>query len=204
MYLNPNTHTQGDLSLIYNPATKVVSVDDIKAHLRIDTSDEDSLLGVYIDAATEMAEHYCNRHFITHEYRLYFNDVTSSASLIYPDCTLLSVVASEGVTAVYPVNWVDSDNVEQGSYDAYIDAYSNPSIAYLSSDFTSTTLKDNAANVFWFNYSTGFGASATNVPEAIKQAIKLIVSDMYYFREDRKRKFPMASEILLQPYKCYH
>ena len=37
----------------------------------------------------------------------------------------------------------------------------------------------------------------------IKQAIKLIAGDLYYFREDRKRQFPMASEILLQPYKCY-
>ena len=44
---------------------------------------------------------------------------------------------------------------------------------------------------------------ATDIPDAIKQAIKLIASDMYYFREDRKRAFPMASEILLQPYKCY-
>mgnify|MGYP003636298182 CR=1 FL=1 len=176
MYLNPNTHTQGDLVLSTNPTTQVVSVTDIKAHLRIDTSDEDSLLGVYIDAATEMAEHFCGRHFITHDYKLYFNQVQSVASLIYPDCTLLSVVASGEVTAVYPVNWVDS----------------------------SPTLKDNLANVFWYEFKTGFGDASTDVPEAIKQAIKLIVSDMYYFREDRKRKFPMASEILLQPYKCYH
>ena len=198
MYLNPNTHTQGDLSLIDNPATKVVSVDDIKAHLRIDTSDENDLLGVYIDAATEMAEHYCNRHFITHEYRLYFNDVTSSASLIYPDCVLKN---NGGQTCV---NWIDVNGAAQGNNEAYIDSYSNPSLVYLSSDFTNPTLKDNLANVFWYEFKTGFGDVSTDVPEAIKQAIKLIVSDMYYFREDRKRKFPMASEILLQPYKCYH
>ena len=195
MYLNPNTHTQGDLVLSTNPSTQVVSVDDIKAHLRIDTSDENSLLGVYIDAATEMAEHYCNRHFITHDYRLYFNQVESVASLIYPDCTL---------NATRPINWIDTSGNTIASLSAYIDTYSNPSIVYLNSDFTVPALKENAANVFWFDFSTGFGAAATDVPEAIKQAIKLIVSDMYYFREDRKRKFPMASEILLQPYKCYH
>ena len=195
MYLNPNTHTQGDLVLSTNPSTQVVSVSDIKAHLRIDTSDEDSLLGVYIDAATEMAEHFCNRHFITHDYKLYFNQVQSVASLNFPDCTLDSVNS---------VNWIDTNEATQSSLLAYIDAYSNPSIVYLNSDFISPALKDNAANVFWFDFSTGFGATATDVPEAIKQAIKLIVSDMYYFREDRKRKFPMASEILLQPYKCYH
>jgi len=206
MYLNPNTNIQGDLVLVDNPSTKVVSVTDIKAHLRIDTSDEDDLLGVYIDAATEMAEHFCNRHFITHEYSLYFNSVKPQASLIFPDCTLINVEADPGppiVAAEYAVNWVDTDGNTQGSHNAYIDAHSNPSIVYLNSDFTSPTLKSNAANTFWFEFKTGFGG-VTDVPEAIKQAIKLIVSDMYYFREDRKRRFPMASEILLQPYKCYH
>lgn len=198
MYLNPNTNIQGDLVLIDNPSTKVVSVTDIKAHLRIDTSDEDDLLGAYIDAATEMAENFCGRHFITHEYKLSFNNVTSVASLIYPDC----VLKTEGDNN--PIHWIDAAGAEQESPDAYIDAYSNPSIVYLNSDFTSPTLKDNSANSFWYEFKTGFGSADTDVPEAIKQAIKLIVSDMYYFREDRKRKFPMASEILLQPYKCYH
>ena len=75
MYLDPNTNIQGDLVLTGDAATDVVSVAEIKSHLRIDTSDEDTLLGVYIDAATEMAENYCGRHFITHEYKLYFNNV---------------------------------------------------------------------------------------------------------------------------------
>lgn len=194
MYLNPNLNTQGDLILSDNPATKVVSVTDIKSHLRIDTSDEDDLLGVYIDAATEMAENYCGRHFITHEYKLYFTSVRSTASLVFPDCTLTAA----------PVNWVDSNGVAQSSTDAYIDAYSNPSIVYLKSTFTTPSLLDNASNVFWYKFDTGFGAAASDVPQAIHQAIKLIVSDMYFFREDRKRSFPMASEILLQPYKCYH
>jgi len=198
MYLDPNYNIQGDLVVLDNPTTKVVSVTEIKSHLRIDTSDEDTLLGVYIDAATEMAENYCGRHFITHEYKLYFNSVKSQASLIFPDCTLKTSGPNN------PVKWIDSTGTTQGSDDAYIDAHSNPSIVYLSSDFTTPTLQSNAANTFWFEFKTGFGDAESDVPEAIKQAIKLIVSDMYYFREDRKRAFPMASEILLQPYKCYH
>ena len=194
MYLNPNL--QGDLVLATNPTTKVVSVTDVKSHLRIDTSDEDTLLGLYIDAATEMAENFCGRHFITHDYKLYFDSVTSVASLVYPDCAL------DGVN---PVNWMDNDTDSQFfSTKAHIDAASNPSIVYLNSDFPSVTLKSDKSNVFWFNFSTGFGSASADIPEAIKQAIKLIVADMYYFREDRKRTFPMTSEILLQPYKCYY
>lgn len=198
MYLDPNDNKQGDLVLVDNPATKVVSVDDIKAQLRIDSSDEDTLLGYYIDAATDMAENYCNRHFITHQYKLYFNEQVNKASLIFPNCTLEEAGSNK------PVNWIDANDAAQSSDKAYIDAFSNPSLVYLSSDFPGTTLKDNAANTFYFWFNTGYGAASSDVPEAIKQAIKLIVADMYYFREDRKRQFPMASQILLQPYKCYH
>jgi len=193
MYLNPNL--QGDLVLATDITTKVVSVDDMKSHLRIDTSDEDTLLGLYIDAATEMAENFCNRHFLRHSYHLYFNEQTSEASLLFPDSVL---------DATKPVNWIDANGGAQSSTESYLNAHNNPSIAYLSSDFVSVTLKPNALNTFWFKFSTGMGSSATDIPEAIKQAIKLIVADMYYFREDRKRTFPMTSEILLQPYKCYY
>ena len=198
MYLDPNDNKQGDSVLVDNPATKVVSVTDIKAQLRIDSSDEDTLLGYYIDAATDMAENYCNRHFITHQYKLYFNEQVQTASLIFPNCTLEETGSNK------PINWVDENGAAQSSDKAYIDAFSNPSLVYLSSDFPGTTLKDNAANTFYFWFNTGYGTASTDVPEAIKQAIKLIVADMYYFREDRKRQFPMASQILLQPYKCYH
>jgi len=206
MYLDPNDNKQGDLVLVDNPATKVVSVDDIKAQLRIDSSDEDTLLGYYIDAATDMAENYCNRHFITHQYKLYFNEQVNKASLIFPNCTLVDVDATiePEAAAKRPVNWTDANGTAQESDKAYIDAFSNPSLVYLSSDFPGTTLKDNAANTFYFWFNTGYGSASADVPEAIKQAIKLIVADMYYFREDRKRQFPMASQILLQPYKCYH
>lgn len=198
MYLDPNDNKQGDLVLVNDPSTKVVSVDDIKAQLRIDSSDENDLLGYYIDAATDMAENYCNRHFITHQYKLYFNEQVDKASLIFPNCTLEEAGSNK------PVNWVDENGAAQSSDKAYIDAFSNPSLVYLSSDFPNTTLKDNAANTFYFWFNTGYGSASSDVPEAIKQAIKLIVADMYYFREDRKRQFPMASQILLQPYKCYH
>ena len=200
MYLDPNDNKQGDLVLVNDPSTKVVEVADIKAQLRIDTNDENDLLGYYIDAATDMAENYCNRHFITHQYKLYFNEQVNKASLIFPNCTLHT--NSDPVEK--PINWLDENGAAQSSDKAYIDAFSNPSLAYLSSDFPGTTLKDNAANTFYFWFNTGYGAASTDVPEAIKQAIKLIVADMYYFREDRKRQFPMASQILLQPYKCYH
>lgn len=200
MYLDPNTYKQGDLVLSDDPTTQVVTVAEIKSHLRIDTSDEDTLLGLYIDAATEMAENYCGRHFITHEYKLYFTEIVKEASLVFPDCALMTSGSN------HPVFWKNpSWSVALHSDKAYLDGLSNPSIVKLTSDFTDNGFPPTEeGGLFWFHFKTGFGDAASDVPQAIKQALKLMVSDMYYFREDRKRTFPMASEILLQPYKCYH
>ena len=205
MYLDPNTYKQGDLVLTDDPATQVVTVAEIKSHLRIDTSDEDTLLGLYIDAATEMAENYCGRHFIEHIYKLVFNSQVEEASLYFPDCTLYNATTATPTRTEY-VQWraASLGGVTQYSQAVYIVQYSNPNIVRLSSSFTTSHPAVGGPDEFWFNFKTGFGAAASDVPQAIKQAIKLIVADMYYFREDRRRTFPMASEILLQPYKCYH
>lgn len=204
MYLDPNIHTQGDLVLTNDPSTLVVTRDEIKDHLRIDFNYEDDLLDMYIHSATEMAENYCGRHFIEHEYKLYYSKIVREASLVFPDCTLIT---QQGQNDHHPVWWSIAGFVNDfHSDDAYIYGKSNPSIVRLSSDFSDGGYPPSQYEgaLFWFHFKTGFGDSASDVPQAIKQAIMLIVGDMYYFREDRKRSFPMASEILLQPYKCYH
>lgn len=205
-YLNPSQNRYGNLELqdfdSYN--TQVVTTAEIKSQLRIDTSDEDTLLGTYITAATQMAENYCQRHFITATYKLWFNDLPSKFSLYYPDCKFhfngsnvdgLYYLASAGTTYTLfaNTNW-------------RCDTNTNPNIVTLHDTPTAIDKDDlDGTNEqrYYFQFQTGMGGNATEIPVAIKQAIKLIVSDMYYFREDRKRAFPMASEILLQPYKCY-
>lgn len=205
-YLNPSQNRYGRLEIedldSYN--TQVVTTDEIKAQLRIDTSDEDALLGTYITAATQMAEHYCQRHFITAKYKLWFNELPSKFSLYYPDCKFsfngahidgLYYLATAGTTYTLfdNSNWRCDTNL-------------NPSVVTLHETPTAistSNLDGTNEEIYYFQFQTGIGDNATEIPVAIKQAIKLIVSDMYYFREDRKRAFPMASEILLQPYKCY-
>jgi len=203
-YLNPSQNRYGNLELTDYPATQVVTTAELKSQLRIDNSDEDTLLATYISAATQMAENYCNRHFITAKYKLWFNKLSSKFSLYYPDCKFnfsgvnkdgLYYLAASGTTYTYfaNTNWFCNNN-------------SNPNTITLHDTPTAIDTDDlDGTNdqLYYFQFQTGIGDAASDVPDAIKQAIKLIASDMYYFREDRKRAFPMASEILLQPYKCY-
>jgi hypothetical protein len=207
-YLNPSQNRYGNLELSEAATTQVVTTAELKSQLRIDTSDEDTLLATYISAATQMAEHYCNRHFIEAKYKLWFNDLPSKFSLYYPDCKFnfnpqnddvadgLHYLAAVGTTYTLfaNTNWYSNQNTNP----CQVIMTNTPSDAIDTSDLVGTT-----DGIYYFQFQTGIGDAANDIPDAIKQAIKLIASDMYYFREDRKRAFPMASEILLQPYKCY-
>jgi hypothetical protein len=204
-YLNPSRNAYGNLELTDLISTQVVTTSELKSHLRITTSSEDTLLGTYILAATQMAEHYCNRHFITAKYKLWFNDLPSTFSLYYPDCKFnfsggnpdgLHYLAASGSTYTQfaNTNWYCNQNTNP----CQVKIITKPSNAISTSDLDGTT-----DDIYYFQFQTGIGDAASDIPDAIKQAIKLIAGDMYYFREDRKRQFPMASEILLQPYKCY-
>tara|TARA_R110002074_G_scaffold189692_2_gene355578 strand:+ start:4171 stop:4797 length:627 start_codon:yes stop_codon:yes gene_type:complete len=205
-----SSDNNGNLELITYPSTQVVTTAELKAQLRIDTSDEDTLLVNYIIAATQMAENYCNRHFIRATYKLWWNtSMPSEFNLIYPDVYLdfgTSVPGDDGLWYLGPVP--DAVYTNWGFTNYYLSPNENPPRVIIKTpipnDRPISDLDGDEDSIFYFQFQTGYGALASDVPGAIKQAIKLIASDMYYFREDRKRTFPMASQILLQPYKCYH
>lgn len=55
-------------------------------------------------------------------------------------------------------------------------------------------------NAVKVTYKAGFGTTAEAVPMPVKQAILLMMSDLYQNREDRPDTLPRASEALLRPY----
>lgn len=55
-------------------------------------------------------------------------------------------------------------------------------------------------NAVTITYKAGFGTTANAVPKPVKQAILLMMSDLYQNREDRPDTLPRASEALLRPY----
>jgi len=206
-YLNPSQNQYGNLKLQTSPTGQVVSTADLKSHLRITTSTEDALLSTYIAAATQMAENYCNRHFLNHRYQLYFyENLPSKFSLYYPDVSIdrsdTENLDKDGL--FYRPVGVSTLSGMVTVTQFSVDRTSNPcTVRIIDFSYTNDQLDSTDTANFMFRFTTGMGSASSDVPDAIKQAIKLIAGDLYYYREDRKRQFPMASEILLQPYKCY-
>ena len=50
-------------------------------------------------------------------------------------------------------------------------------------------------------FVSGYGSSASDVPEPIKQAVLLIIGSLYEKREDTVKRMPTTVEYLLEPYR---
>lgn len=78
------------LTLITAPSTYPVSVSDLKSHLAIDVSSEDTRLGLYIAAATALCEVYTDRAFVSQTWKLNL-DYFPGGRIYLPKAPLASV-----------------------------------------------------------------------------------------------------------------
>ena len=139
------------------PATLAVSLADAKAHLRIDTTDEDALIESMISTATRMAEAYTQRQIVSATFVATWPEPPTGETLRLPITPLISVTS---VT-------VDGD--------AFTDftAVSDDTKAYLESD---EWPREGEVVV---TYVAGY----TSTPPAFDAAIKMLVSGMFQHRE---------------------
>jgi uncharacterized phiE125 gp8 family phage protein len=179
------------------PAVPVLDLAEVKDHLRVDHSDEDTLIDALIDAATAHVDGYSGvlgRALVTQtwavEYPTFMNrlDVPlapmQSATVAYYDSLNVLQTLSSSVYAVL------SDGL--GPY---------ISLKY-NQQWPQTYTRDDAVKITWV---AGYGATAADVPAAIRAAMLLMIGHWYMNRETVSEKamaeLPMASSALLSPFR---
>ena len=156
------------------PATEPITLVEAKAHLRVDFSDEDDYIDTLIVSARRYCEAYCNRVFITQTWRQNLSEWVNPIQLkVNP------------VISVTSLKYYDTDEAQQTITDN-----ANNYQKDLNSDVAK--IYEGLVNTFPAIGSTinpieiitvcGYGA-ASDVPDDIKHAIKLMVSWMYENRE---------------------
>ena len=180
------------LSLITPPTADPVTLAEVKNHLRITHTDEDTLITEYLLAAVAVVEHRGQIAMLTQTWRLTF------------DCLPRDVVElpRAPVTAIATVTVKDTDGVRQSV---------DPS-AYEFAPGTTGRLRPIAA---WpapgiqtggveIDFTAGYGAAA-DVPADLKQAVKLIAAHFYEARENVSeaslKLVPQAADALIAPYR---
>ncbi|MEW5921571.1 MAG: head-tail connector protein [Bacillota bacterium] len=163
------------LSLVTAPAVEPVDLASAKTHLRVDGTDEDVLITALITAAREYCEGFQNRACITQTWDLWLDSFPSEDYIRIPLPPLQSVAS---------VKYYGTDNAEytMAAADYFVDNKSEPGrlvLAYGKS-WPSTTLRP--VNGIVVRFTAGHG-DATNVPQAIKQAMLLLIGHWYANRE---------------------
>lgn len=183
------------------PATQVVTNAELIAQSRIPddaATEEAALLTAYIAAATKYVENQTRRALISRSVTIrapYFPTRTGYQSL--------SSVAP--VSAVDSVQYYDTnDTLQTLSSSSYIvDLFAEPVRIVLAEGATWPTTRERPDAVI-YNCTAGYGADASDVPDDLKHAIKMICSHWYEHRESindsQVYDVPMAADSILTWY----
>ena len=182
---------------VVTPAsTYPVSLTEAKAHLKVDITTDDTLITNLIIASTQLSEEYTNRFFI--------NTVINQTCTTFLD--LKSLFKSK-VISVTHVKYYDSNNVLQtlDAADYVVNKQFEPCQINAAVDFSFPDIADRIDAVEC-KYSVGYGTAASDVPNAIKQAILLTIGNYYANRESViigriTSELPQSALWLLNTYK---
>ena len=183
------------LKLKIGPALEPVDLTTVKDHLRVDSDDDNGLITSLITVARRYAEKYQNYAYITQTWELWLDG--------WPDANYLKIPLPP-LQSITAIKYYDTANKEAPFEDSkyFVDTKNEPGRIVLAYGKTWPTATLRPANGIYIEFKAGYGDAANNVPEEIKQAIKMIVGDMYEHREntiigDQGYEPPFAAKVLL-------
>lgn len=190
------------LKLITAPAAEPVSTSEAKAHLRVDTTADDTYIGTLITVARQNVESHLRRALISQTWEVVL-DAFPAGVIRLPKPPLASVTS---------IKYTDDEGVEAtySSANYVVDTDTEPGRVVLKSGETWPAVTLAAANGVRVRYVAGYGAAGSNVPQAIRQAILLVIGSLYENREDvlvaqgvSIGVLPFGVVALLAPYRIY-
>jgi uncharacterized phiE125 gp8 family phage protein len=185
------------LILTVVPAAEPISLAEAKAHLRIDSSDEDTLLSALILAARMFVEKTLGLALITQGWS-YFLDFWPHRS-----CVTLPISPVQSVSAL-TVHDANGGSAGLAASDYAIDVLSQPARLVLKGASPSVVARE--LNAFEIAFTAGYGDEASDVPAPIRHALTLLVAHWFERREPvvlglGAQEVPATVAGLLLPYR---
>jgi uncharacterized phiE125 gp8 family phage protein len=180
--------------LIAPPDAEPLTLAETKAHLRLDTADEDDLVSSLITVAREHLERTAGLCLMTQTWRLLLDSICEDGVIQIargPVQTIESVIVYDRAGAT----------VEVGLDAHVLDGIARPARLLLAEP----PGPDRAVNGIEIDFVAGFGSSATDVPDTLKRAMLTHVAEMYSCRgvvglEDQPGAVPAGYDRLIAPF----
>ena len=182
------------------PAVPLLTIDEVKAHLRVDHADEDALIYGLIDAAAAHLDGYSGimgRALITQTWAVDFPTFTNRINVPL------------GPIQSATIQYYDSLNTQQTlatSVYAVLNDGLGPYVTLrYNQQWPQTYTRDDAVRITWV---AGYGTAAA-VPAAIRAAALLLIGHWYEHRSavnvgNITSTLPFAVDALLAPFRRVH
>ena len=178
-------YNSGSIKVKTAPTTNCISVEQLKAHLRVDFSDEDTLIADIIAAAELFVQKQSGRYLMPQTV-IQANDDWQDGYIELRGFPFREMTA---------ITYTDADGNAQAlsSQDYYVNDIRQPALIQVH---TTLPVLQNRVGVVRIEYQVGY-TNASDVPANIKQAILHLAADMYERREARVLEKDTTVEYLL-------
>lgn len=193
MLTGPSLDPKGKrkINLATGPTVEPVTVDEVKEWARIDGTDEDTILTGMIKSVRAYTEAYLRRALISQKYEMIMDYwISDSIELPYPP--LISV------DSVVTIDEDDTETTYSSSY--YYLSGGEPDRLCIKEGVSLPENDDRACGGFKITWYAGYGTTADDVPQQIKDAIKAWVTYTYEQRVMNPDP-PLDVKGMLRPYR---
>jgi len=187
--------TPGALNRTTDATLDPVTLNEAKRHVNVEFNRDDNLITALITAAREHAEEYTGRAFNTQTWTLELD--------AWPADGVIRLARSPTIS-VSTVKYYNSAGVQTTlvSGTDYQEALtSEPARITIEPGMTWPTVETGRLNAVEVIYVAGYGALASDVPQAIRQAMLLAIAAWYEHREELTdlalRRLPFGARALL-------
>jgi uncharacterized phiE125 gp8 family phage protein len=171
----------------------VITLEEAKAYLRVDSEDENTLISAMIDAAERHVELFTGRVLLTATFELVYDEVSSSIEIPkspLQEVTKIEVISEAGVKT----------EVDSSTYD--VDTSGTLGRVQLKTGCVWPSHRGFAS--FIVTVKAGYGDTAAAVPPALKQAALAALAVIFASRGEADReRINSAVAALCGPYKVW-
>lgn len=205
------------LKLKTAPTSDPVTVAEAKSYLRVDGSDDDTIIGIMIKSATAVIEKYIDQKLIQQTWYQYMDRFPYRTVDAWWD-GVKELPVSELYTPEPAIKLMIGPLVSVNAFNTYAD--DGVAVLFDSSNYVIDTAGPfgrialklggvwpttilRKVNGIEIDFTVGMAASASNLPADLRQAVLDYVSLMYENRGDEKPAMPVSIITILDQYKHY-
>lgn len=179
--------------LLTAPMAEPLTLDDARAFLRVEHTDDDTLITALITGARMHLESDTRRAFITQTWRMTLDAWPVSGRIDVQPAPLLTVLAARVLD-------VDG-NAQALDLQSFVPILSGTALAFVP---WAVSAPGRIAGGIEFDVRVGYGDTAVLMPEPIKQAMRLLIAHWYEHRgvtEHSRMASPSSVTKLIAPYR---